>query len=87
MVVKWMRDAETVEQVGHSKKVRNYLVMPVRVLHPAADGPGEQSSKLEGWVTRRLVDKSRGGVKTSWFEEVRGAGEEHDRSSKRRQRC
>ncbi|CAE7493434.1 unnamed protein product, partial [Symbiodinium microadriaticum] len=45
--------------VGHSKKVRGYMVMPIRI---------EQD---EGWVVRRLVDRNRDhGYQVPWFEEI-----------------
>jgi len=79
VVVRWLQDGDVVEQVGHSKKMRGYMVMPVRFfLSEAARGPGarEEPDKAEGWVTRRLVDKSRDHADMAWFEELRGA-EEH----------
>lgn len=67
LVVRYVEKGEVVEQVGHSKKMRGYMVMPVRSLQ-AADVGG--AVEAEGWVTRRLVDKSRDHEEGAWFEEV-----------------
>lgn len=64
-VVRWLQDGEIVEQVGHSKKVRGYMVMPVRC---KVGADGEATTSSEGWVTRRAADKSRSDE--SWFEEI-----------------
>jgi len=45
-LVKWLCNGDVVEQTGHSKKLRGYMVMPV------------QTGSESGWVTRRMVDKS-----------------------------
>lgn len=64
-VTKALQNGDLVEQVGHSKKVRGYKVMPVR-----KPGGGEQDGeKWEGWVVQRLVDKTRD-RSDAWFEEV-----------------
>lgn len=65
-VVAWLQEGDLVQQVGHSKKVRNHMVMPVKLLSkspltaPEADAgaPG-----ADGWVTRRIH------AGPSWFEE------------------
>jgi len=73
IVVRWLSDGDVVEQVGHSKKMRGYMVMPVRL-----EGGGS-----EGFVTRRLVDKTRDGPEDVWFVELRN-GVEAERSDRRR---
>lgn len=71
IVVRWLKNGDVLEQVGHSKKMRGYMVMPVRLT--SADGASKDEEVLEGWVTRRLVDKARdhGG---EWLQEVREGG-------------
>jgi len=59
LVVRWLKNGDIVEQVGHSKKMRSYMVMPVRI-----DGK-------DGWVTRRSVDKSKDHPHEAWFVELR----------------
>ncbi|CAJ1392855.1 unnamed protein product [Effrenium voratum] len=56
MLVRHLVNGEVVHQVGHSKKVRGYMVMPVKV------------DSEEGWVVRRLVDTNR--EQPAWFEEI-----------------
>jgi len=59
MLVRHLGNGDVVYQVGHSKKVRGYMVMPIRI---------EQD---EGWVVRRLVDRNRDhGYQVPWFEEI-----------------
>jgi len=45
-LVKWLSNGDVVEQTGHSKKLRGYMVMPIRM------------DSDSGWVVRRMVDKS-----------------------------
>ncbi|CAK0850988.1 unnamed protein product [Prorocentrum cordatum] len=75
-VVRWLSNGDTVEQVGHSKKVHGYMVMPIRCLRPGEDADGKGDTAAEGWVTRRLVDKerARGGQHVVWFDEVGARG-------------
>jgi len=79
MLVRWLADGDIIEQVGHSKKMRGYMVMPVRL--PDADAGGG----VTGWVTRRLVDKTRDGPEDTWFVEIRN-GVEADRDRRRNRR-
>jgi len=69
MSLGWLTDGDLVEQVGHSKKVRGNMVMPVRVVGGSCQG-------ASGWVTRRLVDKARDTPEDAWFVELRN-GEAH----------
>jgi len=79
MLVRWLADGDIIEQVGHSKKMRGYMVMPVRL-------PGDDASGgAVGWVTRRLVDKTREGPEDVWFVELRN-GVEADRERRRNRR-
>jgi len=71
-LVRWIVDGDIVEQVGHSKKVRGYMVMPVRLV---------SDHSASGWVTRRLVDRARDGPDETWFVELRG-DEEVDRDAR-----
>jgi len=86
MLIRWLQNGDMVEQVGHSKKMRGYMVMPVRIVEPpSSDGDPKQA--MQGWVTRRLVDKTRetnvdGGA---WFEEVNVHGDDN-RADRRRSR-
>lgn len=75
-LVRNLRNGDKVEQIGHSKKVRGYMVMPVVI-------EGD-----EGWVVRRLVDKSREQPHSAWFQELNGGRNERreNRRSKNRQR-
>lgn len=75
IVVTWLKNDEVVEQTGHSKKTRGFMVMPVKVTR---DG-----TEIEGWVTRRLVDKARQDGEAPWLEEIGGDGEEKPRRSRR----
>lgn len=77
-LVKWIQDGDIVEQVGHSKKVRGYMVMPVRVLSSS-----EPDNGTTGWVTRRLVDKTRDTPDETWMVELRN-GEEAERGERRK---
>jgi len=87
-LVKWLSNGDVVEQVGHSKKSRGYMVMPVRLearLGDAAAVGGE----ADGWATRRLVDRDRDAVGGSWFEEIQADGRtraERDRRPPKRDR-
>jgi len=56
VLVRNLLNGDIVTQVGHSKKVRGYMVMPVKI------------DMDEGWVVRRLVDRSRD--HPAWFEEL-----------------
>mmetsp|Transcript_4235 Transcript_4235/g.9762 ORF Transcript_4235/g.9762 Transcript_4235/m.9762 type:complete len:433 (+) Transcript_4235:46-1344(+) len=59
ILVRHLQNGDLVHQVGHSKKIRGYMVMPIRI--------GED----EGWVVRRLVDRARDhGYSAPWFEEL-----------------
>mmetsp|Transcript_79009 Transcript_79009/g.144043 ORF Transcript_79009/g.144043 Transcript_79009/m.144043 type:complete len:508 (-) Transcript_79009:106-1629(-) len=74
LLVRWLENGDMLEQVGHSKKMRGYMVMPVRMLH---------NDKVEGWVTRRLVDKTRDNADKAWMVEVRDNGEELEREHRK----
>merc|ERR1712039_1131040 len=64
IVIKWLHNGDILEQVGHSKKVKGYMVMPVKLT-------SKDAADVEGWVTRRLVDKSRDSESASWLEEIK----------------
>lgn len=64
LVIRWLKDGDVVEQAGHSKKVRGYMVMPVRYKAVGSNGEEEE---IEGWVTRRSIDKTREDI---WFDEI-----------------
>jgi len=72
-LVKWIANGDVVEQVGHSKKSRGYMVMPVRLEARMGDD-AVVGGEADGWVTRRLVDRDRDAVGGSWFEEVLADG-------------
>lgn len=72
MLIRYLENGEMVTQVGHSKKVRGYMVMPVKL----DTAGGEQ-----GWVVRRLVDRNRD--QAAWFEEMIN-GEVRDKRKHRR---
>jgi len=75
-LVKWLVDGDTVEQIGHSKKVRGYMIMPVRLAGDPA---------ITGWVTRRVVDRTRDSPEENWMVEMDGNGEaERERRKPRR---
>eukprot|EP00927_Polykrikos_kofoidii_P076643 TRINITY_DN73709_c0_g1_i1.p1 TRINITY_DN73709_c0_g1~~TRINITY_DN73709_c0_g1_i1.p1 ORF type:complete len:547 (-),score=103.46 TRINITY_DN73709_c0_g1_i1:87-1727(-) len=85
ILVRWLKDGDIVEQVGHSKKTRGYMVMPIRVVEDQTDGT---ETKVDGWVTRRLVDKTRDGEGGSWFVEIGSCdGEEGGRERRRQARA
>mmetsp|Transcript_24780 Transcript_24780/g.65869 ORF Transcript_24780/g.65869 Transcript_24780/m.65869 type:complete len:456 (+) Transcript_24780:36-1403(+) len=79
VLVHWLADGEIIEQVGHSKKMRGYMVMPVR-----PPGSVENGGTI-GWVTRRVVDKTREGPEDVWLVEIRN-GLEADRERRRNRR-
>lgn len=79
ILVRWLSDGDIVEQVGHSKKVRGYMVMPIRVVSADSD------ENTSGWVTRRLVDKMRDSPDETWLVELRN-GEEAERGDRRKPR-
>merc|ERR1712062_357270 len=58
LLVRWLKDGDVVEQVGHSKKMRGYMVMPVKVVggNPDTQGTAQtlEGSVADGWVTRRF---------------------------------
>jgi len=86
IVVRWMSNGEVVEQIGHSKKTRGYMVMPVRLVSLS---DGEQvKENITGWVTRRLVDKQRDNSEEAWITEIRDDDNDRDRrrNSRRDQR-
>lgn len=72
LMVRLLHNGDVVEQIGHSKKVRGYMVMPVKI---------EQD---EGWVVRRVVDKNRESTGV-WFHELVN-GQVRDRRKSRRDR-
>eukprot|EP00932_Pfiesteria_piscicida_P019999 SRR837773.682.p2 GENE.SRR837773.682~~SRR837773.682.p2 ORF type:complete len:378 (+),score=127.35 SRR837773.682:111-1136(+) len=77
VVISWLKEGDRLEQIGHSKKIRGYMVMPVRVLQGVT---GDQDS---GWVTRRVVDKTRDGPEDVWFVELRNGVEVEPRERRR----
>eukprot|EP00933_Yihiella_yeosuensis_P033600 TRINITY_DN27269_c0_g1_i1.p1 TRINITY_DN27269_c0_g1~~TRINITY_DN27269_c0_g1_i1.p1 ORF type:complete len:481 (+),score=98.74 TRINITY_DN27269_c0_g1_i1:70-1443(+) len=82
MLVRYIQNGDVLEQVGHSKKMRGFMVMPVRIVSLASGEAvsGEKGNPSEvGWVTRRSVDKNS----AVWFVEI-VAGEE--RSSRERRK-
>jgi len=68
--VRWLKNGDVVEQVGHSKKMKGNMVMPVRM------------QGKDGWVTRRFVDKSKDHPEEAWFVELRD-GREAEREPRR----
>lgn len=85
IVVRWLGDGDQVEQVGHSKKTRGFMVMPIRFLSRSEnDDPVPEGEAAEGWVTRRMVDKVRDSEQMNWFEEVRPEGQEARRPRNRK---
>jgi len=72
MVVKWLQNGDIVRQLGHSKKMRGYMVMPIRTqrTEEPEDINEEDPQQVEGWVTRRLADKY---AEKYWFEELAGS--------------
>lgn len=72
-LVKWLANGDVVEQVGHSKKSRGYMVMPVRLEARLGDASAV-GGEADGWATRRLVDRDRDATGGSWFEEVQADG-------------
>jgi len=89
-VVRWLSNGEVLEQIGHSKKTRGYMVMPVKVVRDAKgeDVVGRDGKDAVGWVTRRLVDKQResNAAEGAWLEEVFDGGEEAERERRRASR-
>jgi len=67
LVVAFLKNGDVVKQVGHSKKIRGFMVMPVRLIREGEDatGTGGGDEVEDGWVTRRQV--SGGPV---WFEDL-----------------
>jgi hypothetical protein len=94
IVVRWLSNGEVLEQIGHSKKTRGYMVMPVRIVRDAKgdDVRGRDGKNATGWVTRRLVDKQRESsvAEGVWLEEVfeegGGEAEKERRRANRRER-
>lgn len=68
LVVRWLKKGDVVRQIGHSKKVKGFMVMPVRFSSPA-DGAQCDEDEQDGWVTRSSPDKTSDGEGV-WFEEV-----------------
>jgi len=90
-VVAWLKNGDVVKQVGHSKKVRGHMVMPVRILgedeaeaDPTEGGDAGGKEVEDGWVTRRHAGS--GGA--TWFEEITGGeGEEGSAEGTRARRA
>mmetsp|Transcript_158943 Transcript_158943/g.281737 ORF Transcript_158943/g.281737 Transcript_158943/m.281737 type:complete len:448 (-) Transcript_158943:42-1385(-) len=70
IVVRWLKNGDLVQQIGHSKKIRGFVVMPVR-LFATADGTQCNEDEQDGWVTRCSPDKVKDAGEGVWFEEVR----------------
>merc|ERR1712135_266273 len=66
-MVRHLRCGDLVAQVGHSRKVRGRLVMPIQTLFTNGTPVlwPEERPHTEGWVTRRIVDKAEHDV-SSW---------------------
>lgn len=80
IVVRWLVSGDVVEQIGHSKKTKGCMVMPVKVV---SDEKGDVQD-VEGWVTRRMVDKQRESAENSaWFEELRDGDANNERERRR----
>jgi len=85
IVVRWLGDGDQVEQVGHSKKTRGYMVMPIRfVPRSESDQPAPEGEVADGWVTRRINDKEKDPTQLPWMEEVRPEGAEARRPRNRK---
>jgi len=82
IVVRWLKSDDVVEQIGHSKKTRGCMVMPVKMVY---DEKGNEVNDAEGWVTRRLVDKQRESEDTAWLVELRD-GDGNEREQRRAHR-
>jgi hypothetical protein len=67
IVLKWLETGDVVRQTGHSKKIKGYMVMPVKLV-----GSSPDEEEVEGFVTRRSNDKARDNGEAVWFEEVDG---------------
>lgn len=84
-IVSWLSSGDIVEQVGHSKKMRGFMVMPIRFIEIGGLPVKDLSEKGEGWVARRLVDKARDRDAGAWFEEIhKGENERRDYRRARR---
>jgi len=68
--VRWLNDGDVVEQVGHSKKMRGHMVMPIRIHMGDGGNLIVEGQKADGWVTRRLVDKQKEVEHGVWFVEL-----------------
>lgn len=79
-LIGWLSDGDIIEQAGHSKKVRGFMVMPVRVVHSS----GLDNDTI-GWVTRRAVDKTKDGLEETWMVELSN-GQETERGDRRKHR-
>jgi len=84
IVVRWLQNGEVVEQIGHSKKTRGYMVMPIRLLHDAQGGDVKEVE--EGWVTRRLVEKGSKDIDGAWLVEIHAGEDENERERRREER-
>mmetsp|Transcript_58525 Transcript_58525/g.151242 ORF Transcript_58525/g.151242 Transcript_58525/m.151242 type:complete len:497 (+) Transcript_58525:67-1557(+) len=75
MLLKYVNEGDVLEQIGHSKKMRGFMVMPV---HDAGGSKGDG-----GWITRRVVDKTRDVPEDVWFVELRNGIEVEPRDRRR----
>eukprot|EP00929_Paragymnodinium_shiwhaense_P014088 TRINITY_DN121974_c0_g1_i1.p1 TRINITY_DN121974_c0_g1~~TRINITY_DN121974_c0_g1_i1.p1 ORF type:complete len:456 (-),score=78.01 TRINITY_DN121974_c0_g1_i1:185-1552(-) len=84
-VVKWLKDGDIVEQVGHSKKMKGYMIMPVRILEAGQQQPTlDKGGDPDGWVTRRLVDKQKQNEAGTWFKELEASERRQARATRNR---
>jgi len=72
-ILRYLQNGDLVEQVGHSRKMRGYMVMPVRFLGQARGSDIDElinnpHQEKEGWLTRRSLERSRDAL--PWVEEL-----------------
>lgn len=77
--VRYLQDGDLLEQTGHSKRVRGYMVMPVKITSFAS---GEPPVEGEFWVCRRSVEKTP----VAWFAEITDKSDQATRKKPRRPR-
>jgi hypothetical protein len=86
VLVTYIKNDVNVEQVGHSKKMRGYMVMPVKIIGQSLPMISVDGADAHGWVTRRLVDKQRENEVGHWFVEIAADGEEMSTQARRSRR-
>lgn len=79
LVIGWIRENALVQQLGHSKKKKGFMIMRVQVLDnadtaPSVTGPAAEAKEWaapgqEGWVVRKSADRERARAGQVWFVE------------------